>query len=84
MAGNEPTFQVRARGLDAQESRQWSEVFADELTAEDLAAMGPAERQEAEAWRAAIERANQCTGLVTLHNAEASPETMTECGAAAE
>ena len=53
----EPTFQVRARGLDSQEGRQWSEVFADELTEADLAAMGPAERQEAEAWRAAIERA---------------------------
>ena len=58
----EPTFQVRARGLDSQEGRQWSEVFADELTEADLAAMGPAERQEAEAWRAAIERAGQCTG----------------------
>ena len=80
----EPTFQARARGLDSQEGRQWSEVFADELTEADLAAMGPAERQEAEAWRAAIERAGQCTGLVTLHNGEASPETMAECGAAAE
>ena len=49
--GPEPTFQVSARGLDAQEGHQWSDVYADALTEADLASMSPATRQEAEAWQ---------------------------------
>ena len=83
---DEPTFQVRARGLDRQEGHQFSEVYADALTQKDLARMGPAERREAEEWRAKIAEAERhpLDHEAALHNAEPSEETMAECGAAAE
>lgn len=79
----EPTFQVPAREHDAQEGRQFSEVHADELAADDLDYMDPNERIYASEWLMAIDRAERCTDVATLHNAEPLPETLAECGALA-
>jgi hypothetical protein len=70
---SEPTFQVSARGLDAQEGRQFSEVYADALTDADLAGMSPATRKDAEAWQRSIAEAEHhpLDHEAAVHNEEA-------------
>lgn len=74
----EPLFQVPARGLDAQEGRQFSEVHADALTDADLAAMGLGERTDAEEWQ---QRIAEMERHPLDHEAAIRDD---DCGAAAE
>lgn len=77
----EPLFQVPARGLDAQSGLAWSEVFADDLSDDDLAGLDANERALAMEWRVRIAEAERHPNdheAATL-NGEPLPETQDEC-----